>query len=103
MPIIKSAKKKLRQDRKRARQNLLIKGAVRTAILTFKKKPTLLNLSKVFSELDKAAKKKVFHGNKAARLKSRLSKLLKKKPTVIAGKPKTTANNTPPRKNKTIV
>ncbi len=34
-----------------------------------------------FSEVDKAAKKKLIHPNKAARIKSRLSKLLKK-PTV---------------------
>lgn len=35
-------------------------------------------LSQVFSALDKAAKKNIIHKNKAARKKSRLSKLLAK-------------------------
>lgn len=41
-----------------------------------RKKPTKKNLGSVFSELDRAAKKHVIHKNKAARLKSRLSKLV---------------------------
>lgn len=39
-------------------------------------------VSKIYSRIDKAAKKKVFHLKKAARQKSRISKVLKK-----AGKP----------------
>ncbi len=79
MPIIKSAKKKLRQDRKRRVFNLKQKKATLEAVSLFKKKPTDANLRKVFSALDRTAKKHIFHPNKAARLKKRLSKLLKKK------------------------
>lgn len=78
MPITKSAKKALRQTRKRAQINRRIKEVVKKAIRVFKKNPTLENLRKAYSTLDKAAKKNVFHKNKAARLKSRLSRLLKK-------------------------
>lgn len=79
MPIIKSAKKKLRQDKKRTKQNQLVKRSVKETVLAFKRKPTLAALAKLFSKLDIAVKKKIFHPNKAARLKSRLSKLLKPK------------------------
>lgn len=79
MPIIKSAQKKLRQDKKRERVNLLQRKKTAIAVREFKKKPTALNLQKLFSTLDMASKKKLFHKNKVARLKSRLSLLLKKK------------------------
>ena len=81
MPVTKSAKKALRQSRKRALINRRIKEAAKRTIRAFKKNPTLENLRKVYSVVDKAAKKNVFHKNKAARLKSRLSRLLKKEKT----------------------
>lgn len=43
-----------------------------------RKKPTVKTLESLFSALDKAVKGRVIHKNKAARLKSRLSKLMKK-------------------------
>jgi len=100
MPITKSAKKKLRQDKKRTQQNLLVKKIVRTAILTFKRKPTPAALAKVTSALDMAAKKKVIHANKAARLKSRLSKLIGKKPHVTTVEAKTATRPVPDKKTK---
>lgn len=103
MPIIKSAKKKLRQDKKRTQQNLEVKKTVKAEILAFKRKPTAASLAKVFATLDIAAKKNVFHPNKAARLKSRLSKLLGKKPPKIAEKTKVAAKSKSPRKTKTSV
>lgn len=103
MPIIKSAKKKLRQDKKRTQQNLLVKKIVKTTILTFKRKPTPSALAKVSSALDMAAKKKVIHANKAARLKSRLSKLVGKKPQAASQKSKVAAKAKSPRKTKTSV
>ena len=79
MPIIKSAVKALRQDKKRAKNNMPVKKKFREAVKKARKKPTLKNLKQAYSILDKAAKKKIIHKNKAARLKSRLAKLLKKK------------------------
>ena len=55
-----------------ARENL------RDFVKSFRKSPTKKSLDKVFQTLDKAAKRNIIHKNKAARLKSRLSGLLKK-------------------------
>lgn len=76
MPILKSAIKKLRRDKKAAAANKIIKERLRAAVRAARKKPTKGLLSKASSELDKAAKKGIIHKNKAARLKSRLASLL---------------------------
>ena len=52
MPIIKSAKKKLKQDRKREGQNLLVKKELKKIIKEFKKNPTSPVLSKLYSTID---------------------------------------------------
>ncbi|MCS6789285.1 MAG: 30S ribosomal protein S20 [Patescibacteria group bacterium] len=85
MPITKSAKKALRQNIKRKKRNLAKKEAYKKAIKDYKKLLIAKNfneakqkLSLVFKSLDKAAKTNVIHKNKASRLKSRLSILLKK-------------------------
>lgn len=79
MPIIRSAIKKLSQDKKHALQNLKIKKSVRLAIKKYKKNPSLKLFSLLDSELSGAVKKNIVHANKSARLKSRLSKLLGQK------------------------
>lgn len=81
MPITRSAKKKLRQDKKRQKYNLLVKKTVKDAIKSFRRKPTNSLLPKVFSIIDTAAKKKIYHPNKVARLKSNLAKLMGNKPS----------------------
>jgi small subunit ribosomal protein S20 len=73
MPILKSAIKKLRRDRKLAAANKIIKERARAAVRAARKKPTKGLLAKASSALDKAAKKGIIHKNKAARLKSRLA------------------------------
>ena len=103
MPIIKSAKKKLRQDKKRTKQNQLVKRSVKETVLAFKRKPTPVSLSKLFSELDTSVKKKIFHPNKAARLKSRLSKLLSPKSRSVENKPQKVIKSKSPRNKKTGV
>jgi small subunit ribosomal protein S20 len=79
MPVSSSAKKALRKDRRREQINLKIRRQVKMAIKAVRKKPSRKTLNLAFSWLDKAVKKNVFKKNKAARLKSRLSKLLKKR------------------------
>lgn len=74
MPIIKSAIKKLRQAEKKATQNRERKTSFKKVLDAFKKSPTEKHLSEVFSSLDKLAKTKVIHKNKASRLKARMSK-----------------------------
>lgn len=78
MPIIKSAIKKLRQSEKHALKNRAVKRNVKETIEKFKKSPSVKLFSQLSSVLDKASKTNVLHPNKSSRLKSRLSRLLKK-------------------------
>lgn len=85
MPITKSAKKALRQNIRRHKRNLKNKKALKTAVKNYQKasvvskEEALKLLPKVYKAFDKAAKIKLIKKNKASRLKSRLSKILKKK------------------------
>jgi small subunit ribosomal protein S20 len=75
MPIIKSAKKKMRKDKTRTSHNKRIENNLKQLVKTMRRNPSADSLTPVFSSLDKAVKTKLIHANKAARLKSRLSKL----------------------------
>ena len=74
MPITSSAIKTLRRDRRRLKTNQTIKRRIKAALKKVVNQPNVKNLSNAFTILDRAAKKKLIHKNKAARLKSRLSK-----------------------------
>lgn len=78
MPIIKSAVKKLRKDKKRTKINLKYEKQYKRLLKQVKKTKNKDLLKLAYSKIDKAAKRKVIHKNKAARLKSRLSKFLNK-------------------------
>jgi small subunit ribosomal protein S20 len=78
MPITKQAEKKLRHDKKRTMITAKQRANVRTLIKDYRKTPSKKGLAGVFKALDKAAKLRIIHANKAARLKSRLSKLISK-------------------------
>ncbi|MBI5306157.1 30S ribosomal protein S20 [Candidatus Wolfebacteria bacterium] len=84
MPIIKSAEKALRQNIRRRKINVARKTELKSVIKQFKKliiegkKDEAKNyLSQVYKKLDKSAKVNLIKKNKASRLKSRLSKLIK--------------------------
>ncbi len=81
MPVIKSAKKKLRQDKKttlaRAKVEATLKETIKKAVAT----PTDKTVRAAVSLIDKAAKKHIMHANKAARIKSRLAHMLNPKAT----------------------
>lgn len=82
MPNIQSAKKKLRKDIKRAKNNANYLTAIQKAVKSlFKTKSGKQQekINKTISLIDKGAKKKVIHKNKAARLKSRVMKFNSKK------------------------
>lgn len=79
MPITKSAIKKVRADERKRRFNKIVRTKALRAIKSFRKLPDKKNLPSLFSAIDRAAKKRVFHKKKADRLKSRLSKLVEKK------------------------
>ena len=74
MPIIKSAIKKVRKDKVRTDRNRKRETALKALIKKARVQKSAKNLQAVFSALDKAAKVHLIHPNKAARLKSRLSK-----------------------------
>ena len=74
MPIIKSAIKKIRKDKVRTARNKSRELNLKSLIKKVKVSKQDKDLQAVFSALDKAAKVKLIHPNKAARLKSRLSK-----------------------------
>lgn len=78
MPQTESAKKALRQSLKKRVVNLRILKQLKTAVKKNKKNPNSANFIKLQSILDTAAKKNVIKKNRAARLKSRLVKLLPK-------------------------
>lgn len=76
MPVIKSSIKRMRQEEKRRKQNKTKKRMMKKAITHAKKTKSQTALSDAFSKIDKTAKKRVIHRNKAARLKSQLSKIV---------------------------
>lgn len=86
MPVTESAKKALRQSKKRMAQNLVFKKKFKMTIKEFRKEVSASNLEKaksllptVYQSVDKAAKKGVIKKNTASRYKSRLAQLLNKK------------------------
>lgn len=95
MPIIKSAKKRVRVADKATARNRKTKRSIKGAIKAFqtsitgdKKKSTAL-VSEAQSAIDTAVKKGVMHKNKAARKKAQLAKAAKEagvKPTKTATK-----------------
>ncbi len=83
MPNTKSAKRQLRINLRRRARNKAIKSRTKTFMKRLRRaieagdKETALKLyPRVMSEIDRAAKKGVFHDNKASRYKSRLSRKL---------------------------
>ncbi|MBD3250415.1 MAG: hypothetical protein GF381_02495 [Candidatus Pacebacteria bacterium] len=76
MPILPNAKKALRVSKRKREVNQKIKSQVRTARKKMQTEPSKENLEKLYSAVDKAVKKNVFHSNKAARVKSQGASLL---------------------------
>lgn len=80
MPVIKSAIKKDRKDKKREKNNIKYIKNYEKIFDLIKKKIKLGNknivdlIKKYYSAVDKASKVKVIHKNKASRLKSKIRK-----------------------------
>ncbi len=86
MPVTKSAKRALRKSLKKKASNLAIRQTYKRIVKTARREAK--DLSGAFSALDRAAKRGVIHKRKAARLKSRLSKLIKPAAAPKPSKPK---------------
>jgi small subunit ribosomal protein S20 len=80
MPVTKTAKRAIRGSKRKGSVNKLILNKLDAAIRTAKKNKVAGKILLAVSLADKAAKKKVIHKNKAARIKSQLSKFLPKTP-----------------------
>lgn len=86
MPRRKSSIKRQRVDKKKRLRNLIIKRKLKKTLKKFQALLSSQNikeakelLKNVFSQLDKAAKKKIIHPKTASRNKSRLARRLTKK------------------------
>ena len=75
MPLLKHAKKKLKQDKKRTELNKNVKETYKKLVKKAKVELTPESMNKAFSAVDKAAKKFVIPNNKASRVKSALAKV----------------------------
>jgi len=102
MPIIKSAKKRVRTAEKAAIRNSKTKRSLKSAIKAFgqaltgsDKKAVAETHAKAQSALSKAGKKNVMHKNKVARKQSQLAKAAK---AATAGTSKTVAKKSAPKK-----
>lgn len=99
MPVTKSAKKALKQDRTRQQFNKKQKLAMKAALKKAKATPTEELVRVAVKATDKAAKNSIIHKNKASRIKSLLSKLLSGDKTVKAVvTPKKAKKKTPIKK-----
>lgn len=90
MPIIKSAKKRVRVAEKQSVANSKTKRTLRDSIRSFHasltgKKDTTKTQAEAFSAIDTAVKKGIISKNKAARKKSQLNKASKSAGTTKAG------------------
>lgn len=79
MPLTKTSKRALRGSKRKQSVNKVIISSLETAIRAAKKARSTEKITKAMSLADKSAKKHAIHKNKAARIKSQLSKLLPKK------------------------
>jgi small subunit ribosomal protein S20 len=79
MPVTKTAKRALRGSKAKEIVNKLTVGRLEVAVRQAKKTKSLKKITEAVSLADRAAKRKVIHKNKAARIKSQMSKLLTKK------------------------
>jgi small subunit ribosomal protein S20 len=89
MPIIKSAKKRVKTAKKATVRNAKTKRSLKSSIKSFLGKSDAKNHSHAQSNLDKAVKKGLIHKNKAARVKKQLAAKAKAagvKPTKVTKK-----------------
>ena len=78
MPNVKSAEKRMRTSAKLAIHNKAQRSRLRTAVKKARQAESAEDVATTFADakslLDRAARKRLLHPNKAARLKSKLAK-----------------------------
>lgn len=102
MPLIKSAKKRVRTANKATVRNSKTKRSLKSALKLFAKSPSAKTHSSAQSNIDKAVKKGLVHKNKAARQKRKLAAHAKaegvKKTAAKKTAPKAVAKKSPAKK-----
>lgn len=76
MPVTKTAKRALRGSKRKEIINKIIVSKLEVAIKAAKKSKTKKTVEAAVALADRASKTSTIHKNKAARIKSQLSKLL---------------------------
>ena len=79
MPVTKTAKRALRGSLRKQKVNRALSSRLEIALRVAKKEKKEKDIRKAISLADRVAKKRIIHKNKAARIKSSLSKILPKK------------------------
>lgn len=79
MPVTKTAKRALRSSKRKERVNKQIRVNLEMALRMAKKNKGSKYVLKAITLSDRASKKNIIHKNKAAHIKSSLSKLLPRK------------------------
>ena len=77
MPVTKTAKRALRSSKRKAFGNSVVAIKLEKALRLAKETKAAKNILEAISLADRAAKQNIIHKNKAARIKSSLSKLAK--------------------------
>ena len=95
MPIIKSAKKRVKTARKATIRNSKTKRGLKLALKVLRSKPSSSTHSKAQSNIDKAVKKGVVSKHKASRLKAKAALNAKSNGVKLAKSP---AKTTPVKK-----
>jgi len=78
MPVTKTAKRALRGSYRKHLVNAKVARHLEIAISKAKKTKSIKDIALAVSKADRAVKKRFIHKNKASRIKSQLSRLLKK-------------------------
>jgi len=88
MPVTKTAKRALRGSKRKTQVNKLTRAKLEIAVRVAKKGKKEKDILSAISLADRSAKTHIIHKNKAARIKSRLSKLLPKTKGITENKRK---------------
>ncbi|HEX8932118.1 MAG TPA: 30S ribosomal protein S20 [Patescibacteria group bacterium] len=94
MPVLKHAKKKLKQDKKRTAHNKALKELFKKLVKEARASKSAEAVNKAFSSIDKAAKHHILPENRAARMKSALTKFVEGKAPAAGPAKKVVAKKT---------
>lgn len=98
MPVLKHAKKKLKQDKVRTVRNKKVKDLYKKLIKEAKASKKADDVSKAFSGIDKATKHHILPKNRAARMKASLTKSVAGKTTTAVSAKKVVSKKVAPKK-----